>query len=61
MRKKVFILRALMGAVFAVVLMRLFHPEAAPVWTVVLGGALVFLAYMMERFHDKNDKSGGSS
>ena len=46
----VFILRAVLGAAFAVILTRMFYPQARIVFTVGLWGFLVGMAYVFEYF-----------
>ncbi len=49
----IFIVRAILGAVFAVILSRFFHPEMNPIFVAGLGILLVGLAYMFEYFRNK--------
>jgi hypothetical protein len=53
----VFILRAIIGSVIAIVIMRTFHPGSGPFTVAVLGVLLVgtpyLLDYLRERHHDK--------
>lgn len=44
----IFLLRAFVGAAFAVVLTRFFYPDAAPVHIIGLGIILVGIAYFAE-------------
>lgn len=46
----VFILRAVLGAAFAVILIRVFYPQSQAVYTVGLWGFLVGMAYVFEYF-----------
>jgi ABC-type Mn2+/Zn2+ transport system permease subunit len=47
-KNQIFIIRAILGVVFAVVLARLFYPEASVIFVVGLCVALVALAYLTE-------------
>jgi len=49
----VFILRAVFGAVFAVVLTRIFYPKTNFVYVVGLGVFLVGMAYLTEYFRKR--------
>ncbi|WP_373498439.1 hypothetical protein [Desulfococcus sp.] len=44
----IFVLRAILGVVFAVVLMRMFHPEFHMVYVAGFAIILVALAYLLE-------------
>jgi protein-S-isoprenylcysteine O-methyltransferase Ste14 len=44
----IFVLRAILGVVFAVVLMRMFHPEFHIVYVAGFAIVLVALAYLLE-------------
>ena len=44
----IFVLRAILGVVFAVVLMRMFHPEFHIVYVAGFAIVLVGLAYLLE-------------
>jgi len=46
----IFILRAVLGAAFAVILSRMFYPQAPIFFTVGLWGFLVGMAYVFEYF-----------
>ena len=46
----IFIIRAVLGAVFAVILSRMFYPEADLFYVIGLGIILVGLAYAAEYF-----------
>ena len=48
-----FIVRAVIGLVFAVVLTRMFRPDWEVSYTVGLAGFLVGMAYLMEYFRKK--------
>ncbi|MFO7714643.1 hypothetical protein [Desulfosarcina sp.] len=49
----VFIIRAVLGAGFAVILSRLFYPEANTIYVVGLGVILVGLAYFAEYLRNR--------
>jgi hypothetical protein len=49
----VFIIRAILGAVFAVILSRLFYPQANIVYVAGLGVILVGLAYFAEYLRNR--------
>jgi hypothetical protein len=49
----IFIIRAILGGVFAVVICRMFRPDAQPVFIVSLGVILVGITYLMEYFRKK--------
>jgi hypothetical protein len=46
----IFILRAVLGAAFAVILTRIFYPQARMTYTAGLWGFLVGMAYVFEYF-----------
>ena len=46
----VFILRAVLGAAFAVILTRMFYPQTRMIFTAGLWGFLVSMAYVFEYF-----------
>ena len=46
----IFILRAILGAAFAVILIRMFYPQSQMIYTVGLWGFLVGMAYVFEYF-----------
>ncbi|MFO7963306.1 MAG: hypothetical protein R6U50_05235 [Desulfobacterales bacterium] len=48
-----FILRAILGAVFAVILIRIFYPQAHVMYTAGLTVILVGLAYLAESFRKR--------
>lgn len=56
----IFVMRAVLGAVFAVILMRVFHPEFHIVYVAGFAIVLVALAYLLEywrrRKMEKNKK-----
>jgi len=49
----IFILRAILGAAFAVILTRMFYPQARIGYTAGLWGFLVGMAYVFEYFRAK--------
>lgn len=49
----IFIIRAILGGVFAVVISRMFRPDAQPVFVIGLGIILVGITYLMEYFRNK--------
>ncbi len=53
MRFYIFILRTILGAAFAVILMRLFYPRSPMSHTVCLWGFLVGMAYLLAYFRTK--------
>jgi len=56
-RFNIFVIRAILGIVFAVVLSRLFYPETQIVYVASLGGFLVCMAYFFEYLRkNKRDK-----
>jgi len=50
-----FVIRAVLGAVFAVILSRFFYPSANIALVMGLGILLVGLAYVSEYFHKRNN------
>ena len=52
----IFIIRAVFGAVFAVILTRMFYGKVAIVYVVGLAVFLVGMAYVMEYFRKKREK-----
>jgi len=60
-RFHVFVIRAILGAVFAVILSRFFYPSINIAFVIGLGIVLVGLAYVSEYFHQRNlnKKRGG--
>ncbi len=52
-RLNIFAIRAVLGAVFAVILSRLFYPQAHMVHAAGLGIFLVGMAYVMEYFRNR--------
>jgi hypothetical protein len=55
-RFNIFVVRAILGIVFAVVLSRFFHPETNIIYVIALGGFLVCMAYFFEYLR-KNKKN----
>ena len=53
----IFIIRALLGAMFAVILSRFFFPKANIAFVMGLGILLVGLAYVSEYFHNRKKKN----
>lgn len=49
----IFIIRAILGAVFAVILSRMFYPEANAIYVAGLGVILVGLAYFAEYLRNR--------
>lgn len=49
----VFVLRVILGAIFGVILVRLFYPQAGVAWVIGAAVALVGLAYITEYFRMK--------
>lgn len=52
----IFIMRAILGAVFAVILTRFFHPEANPIHVAGLGVFMVGMAYLLEYWRKSKSK-----
>jgi hypothetical protein len=53
----IFVIRVILGGLFAVLLMRFFFPEASFGWTIALGILLVGLAYLSEGFRKRKRES----
>ncbi len=51
----IFLIRAVLGAVFAVMLSRFFYPDATLLYVVGLGIFLVGMAYLFEYIRTKNN------
>lgn len=51
----IFVVRALMGALFAFMLTRVFFPEATWITMAEVGILLVFLAYVFDYFRGRRD------
>ena len=51
----IFLIRAVLGAVFAVMLSRFFYPDARLLYVVGLGIFLVGMAYLFEYIRTKNN------
>ncbi|MFP4306114.1 MAG: hypothetical protein ACLFRG_04510 [Desulfococcaceae bacterium] len=55
-RFNIFIMRAVLGAVFAVVLARIFRPEFSPIVVGLFAVFLVGMAYLMEVWRERKSK-----
>lgn len=53
-KSQIFIIRAILGVVFGVVLARFFYPEASLILVVGLCAALVALAYLTEYLRNRS-------
>jgi len=53
----IFIIRALMGAFFAVILTRFFFPGSSWITTAGVGILLVFLAYVFDYFRNRRNNA----
>lgn len=53
----IFLIRVIMGALFAVLLSRFFFPKASIGWVIALGIFLVGVAYLSESFRKRNRES----
>jgi len=53
----IFLIRAVLGAALAVILMRFFFPGANPVLTAGLGIFMVGMAYVTEYFRNRKTKN----
>ena len=51
----IFIIRAILGGVFAVIAVRIFRPQAGLGFTVMLGIILVGLAYLKEFYRKRKN------
>ncbi len=61
-RFNIFVMRAILGAVFAVILSRFFYPGTNPLYVAGLGIFLVGMAYILEYWRNRNsDKNKGAS
>ena len=49
----IFVVRAILGGLIAMLMMRFFYPRASLVFTGLLGVFLVFMAYMTEHFRNR--------
>jgi uncharacterized membrane protein HdeD (DUF308 family) len=54
----IFVIRSILAVVFAVILMRFFHPELNVVYVIGLGAFLAGLAYLFEYFRNRKPKPG---
>lgn len=52
----IFVIRAILGAVFAVVLSRFFYPDAKVAYVIGIGVILVGLAYLAEYLRNRKNK-----
>ncbi|QTA78524.1 Uncharacterized protein dnl_07480 [Desulfonema limicola] len=57
-RFNIFVMRAVLGAVFAVVLSRIFHPEFNIAYVAAFAVLLVGMAYGLEYWRNKKSKKG---
>ena len=55
-RKQIFIIRAVMGAVFGVILSRFFYPNAPVAFIISLCAVLVGLAYLTEYLRQRSKR-----
>jgi hypothetical protein len=55
----IFVVRAVLGIIFAMLVMRVFHPESGMVAVMILAVILVGLAYIFESFRKQKKNSGG--
>ena len=53
----IFIIRAVMGVVFAILATRLFYPKAGMVWVMGVAIVLVGMAYIFESFRKRTKGS----
>ncbi len=53
----IFIIRAVLGVVFGIILARLFYPQASVIFIGGLCAMLVALAYLSEYFRNRKKKS----
>jgi uncharacterized membrane protein len=53
----IFIFRAILGGIFAVLLTRFFYPKASIVGMIAIAIFLVGMAYVMETFHKRKRKA----
>ena len=53
----IFIFRAILGGIFAVLLTRFFYPKASIVGMIAIAIFLVGMAYVMEKFHKRKRKA----
>ena len=49
----IFAIRAVLGIVFAILVMRIFHPEAGMVTVMIVAALMVGLAYVLESFRKR--------
>jgi hypothetical protein len=55
----IFVIRAILGIIFAILVMRLFHPDAGMVTVMILAVIFVGLAYIFESFRKKKKDPEG--
>ncbi len=60
-KKQIFIIRAVLGAVFGIILSRFFYPKAPIVFIIGLCIALVALAYLTEYLRRRSRKRSEGS
>ncbi len=56
MRPQVFIIRAILGVIFGILLARFFFPNSGWWLMCLISGALVLFAYVFEYLHKKEDR-----
>jgi hypothetical protein len=49
----IFVIRAIIGGVFAVVISRVFRPDAGPVFALLLGVFFVGFAYLLDYYRKR--------
>ena len=49
----IFIIRVIMGILFAILVTRLFYPEAGMVWVILVAAVLVGMAYIFESYRKR--------
>lgn len=54
----IFIMRVVLGAVFAVVLMRFFYPDAELIYVIGLSVFMIGMAYILEYWRKSKNKGG---
>jgi len=55
----IFVIRAILGIIFAILVMRLFHPDAGMVTIMIIAVIFVGLAYIFESFRKRKNDPGG--
>ncbi len=53
----IFMIRVVMGIVFAILATRLFYPDSGMVTVMAVAAVLVGMAYILENFRKRNKKS----